>query len=222
MGLSKALPFFYIGEIMKIRFYITIGSLFVLAGALLGYQYYSPFLENSDNNVHAKTQPQAQAQPQTQTQSQTQLITSSKQSATTPPIIGQPTHISIPSLNISDDIVPGYYNKITQSWTLSNTQALFATVTSIPNSKAGNTFIYGHARAKVFANLINAKKGTKVTISTNNGHIFTYLYASQRDVSPSDVSLFNYSGKPLLTLQTCSGLWSENRRLITFNLVGVK
>lgn len=209
---------------MKIRFYITIGSLFILSGALMGYQFYSPFLENSYDNAHAQTQPQAhtQSKPQEQAQPKTQPSTSTKQPAAAQPIIGQPTHISIPSLNISDDIAPGYYNKATRSWTLSNTQALFATVTAIPNSKEGNTFIYGHARANVFENLINAKKGTKVDISTNNGHVFTYLYASQRDVSPSNVSIFDYSGKPRLTLQTCSGLWSENRRLITFDLVGVK
>jgi hypothetical protein len=35
---------------------------------------------------------------------------------------------------------------------------------------------------------------------------------------PTDATLFEYKGKPILTIQTCSGVWYQNRQLFTFDL----
>lgn len=137
-------------------------------------------------------------------------------------ISGNPVHISIPSVGISVDIEKGYYNASNQTWTLSKTKAEFATVTNEPNNQGGNTFIYGHNRPQVFNKLLQVSTGSSVIITTDNGHTFTYMYKSVRDTKPTDTSLFEYQGDPILTLQTCSGVWYENRRLFTFNLVEAK
>ncbi|MDQ5982397.1 MAG: sortase [Patescibacteria group bacterium] len=185
---------------MKIRFHIITGCLFVLAGVLIGSQFYTPSI-GAESKKLVPT-PVAHVSPET--------------------ISGEPSHISVPSLRISTDIIPGYYNKVDSSWTLSTTKAMYATLTAKPNSQSGNTYIYAHARTGLFANLANAKKGTEVVVTTANGHEFTYLYSYAHDVNPSDTSVLNPTNKPQLTLQTCSGIWSENRYLVVFHLVGVK
>src|SRR5581483_7669927 len=76
-----------------------------------------------------------------------------------PPIIisGQPAKIVIPSLSINLAIQPGYYYKATNTWTLSDKQAQFATITALANNYSGNTFIYGHRLPNIFANLWQLK-----------------------------------------------------------------
>lgn len=130
-----------------------------------------------------------------------------------------PDHIYLPGVDISVDIEPGYYNKASQTWTLSSTRAEYATVTPQPNNGNGNTFIYGHNRWEVFYKLLKVQPGDEAIVTTTNNHKFVYKLASRRDTSPTDNSLFAYQGPPILTLQTCSGLWYQNRSLFVFNFV---
>ncbi len=60
-----------------------------------------------------------------------------------------------------------------------------------------------------------------MSIYTSNGLRFDYQFIAYKDVKPEDVSVFNYSGKPIVTLQTCSGIWNEQRRMFEFNFTGV-
>lgn len=140
---------------------------------------------------------------------------------TTLTISGTPSHIAFPRLDISVDVIPGYYNQKDNSWTLSTDKAQFATVTSEPNNKTGNTFIYGHNRRQVFTNLLNAQVGDQAVINTSNGHTFTYTLRDIHDVDPTDLSYMNDHKSPILTVQTCSGLWYEHRRMLTFDLTSV-
>lgn len=189
---------------MKLRFYVIIGLLFVLLGAFLG----SPWLISQFEGHNA----QPTVKPGT--------VQAAPAPKDTPSLIsGDPKHIELPAENISIDVERGYYNPATKGWTLSNTKADYAAVTPEPNNQSGNTFIYGHNKASVFAKLLKAKVGDKAIITTANGHRFTYQMASYHDTQPQDTSLFTYKGAPILTLQTCSGAWYQNRRLYTFSLV---
>lgn len=136
-----------------------------------------------------------------------------------PDISGIPVHINIPSLDLELPVDKGYYNNQTQTWTLSGTHAHYAIASSISNIKGGNTFIYGHNNKFVFAKLNQIKTDAIVQITSDNGHRFYYMFRGAVDVNPADTSLFAYQGKPILTVQTCSGSWYQNRRLFMFDLV---
>lgn len=190
---------------MNIRFNITVGILFVLAGSLLGSQYIIQFAKSASAQGPS-------VQPVTQT----------AQLASQPALVrtALPVSMSVPAVGVLVDVEPGTYNRVDQTWSLSDTKASFATVTSVPNAQSGNTFIYGHNRANIFAKLNNAKSGDKAYVTAADGVVFVYSLTSTRDAQPTDVSLFEYDGTPILTLQTCSGFWDQYRRLFTFTYEG--
>jgi LPXTG-site transpeptidase (sortase) family protein len=138
-----------------------------------------------------------------------------------PMISGKPTHITIQTVNIDLNVIPGYYYPSTKSWTLSDYNAQWGTITDQPNNKGGDTFIYGHALMNVFGRLPQIKPGAQAVVITDNGHTFTYTYRANTIVPPTNTSLFTYQGKPILILQTCSGAWYQNRQLFVFDLSGV-
>jgi len=74
----------------------------------------------------------------------------------------------------------------------------------------------------VFSTLNRIKPGDEAIITTDNGHRFTYKFRAAYETNPSDDSLFHYQGSPILTVQTCSGLWYQNRQLFTFNFENVQ
>ena len=132
---------------------------------------------------------------------------------------GEPSELVLPSLGLDLQVIPGVYNTTIKTWTLSLDKVQYATITPEPNTAGGNTFIYGHYRKEVFATLHTIQPGAQAVVKTSNGHSFYYRLASERVTSPSDTSVFNYKGKPILTIQTCTGLFFQNRQLFTFDLV---
>lgn len=132
---------------------------------------------------------------------------------------GVPTRINVPSLGIELDVLPGAYDKTTDSWTLSGYNAHFATATRPANNGGGNTFIYGHNNRDVFGPMKSIKEGAEARILTDVGSAFYYSLTSIKTVDPTDVSIFTYTGAPILTVQTCTGVWHEQRQLYTFKLV---
>jgi LPXTG-site transpeptidase (sortase) family protein len=137
-------------------------------------------------------------------------------------ITGKPVSISISSLDLSLNVVDGIYNPKNGQWTLSNDNVHYALRTVQPNNSQGNTLIYGHYRKGVFSTLKSITPGSEVIIRTENGLTFTYKYVSNQVVDPADSSVFEYQGKPRLTLQTCTGAFMQNRQLFYFDLVNVK
>jgi LPXTG-site transpeptidase (sortase) family protein len=134
-------------------------------------------------------------------------------------IEGQPTRLTIPSLDMSLPVVNGVYDTRTHQWTLSLDKVQYAVITPLPNNKAGNTFIYGHYRPEVFARLHDIAPASEAYLTTQNGHTFTYQLTGVKVTDPNDTSLLKYQGPPILTIQTCSGLFFQNRQLFTFRLV---
>lgn len=137
----------------------------------------------------------------------------------TPSISGIPTNVSIVSLGIDLPILPGAYDSASDSWTLTGNKAHFATITRPANNGGGNTFVYGHNNKDVFGPLRRIQPGTEVVIKTDIGNTFYYTLDGIKTTDPSDVSLFTYTGTPMLTIQTCTGVWHERRQLYTFRLI---
>lgn len=189
---------------MKTRFWLTIGILWIALGAFLS----SPFWLA---NFHSQTT-SAVAAPDT-----SRPINIDK-----PLVEGTPSRIVFPDLNIDKTVIPGTFNETTRSWTLSNYDAQFATITSLPNNKTGNTFIYGHNNLRTFGKLLDAQLGIEALVTTTNGHVFHYRLVSKSDVQPSDTTFLATHKSPILTVQTCSGLWSETRRMFVFELTEVQ
>ena len=174
---------------MKHRFYIIMGSLWILLGLFLSAPVIVPQLL-AGREAQVSAAPADVSQPVKNDE---------------PVISGSPKHIQFPERNISVDIIPGYYNEKTGEWTLSKDKAQFATVTSEPNNKTGNTFIYGHNRWQVFTGLLNSQIGDSAVITTENNHVFTYRLRSIKDTDPHDLSYMQPHNSPILTVQTCSG-----------------
>lgn len=131
---------------------------------------------------------------------------------------GEPVRLQIPALNIDLSIIDGYYNKNAQTWTLTKDKVQYATITPLPNNQQGNTFMYAHNRPGVFNTLSKIHVDDEAIVTTANGHTFTYKFRVAYETNPNDNTLFEYQGAPILTLQTCSGVWFQNRQLFTFDL----
>jgi sortase (surface protein transpeptidase) len=199
---------------MKLRYITTITTFFIAAGLLIGY---GPYMQYRRNNAPAIVTTTFSAA------SGAVLSASTDQpaSAVLPTIIeGTPVRITIPSLAIDLKVLNGYYDTTKKTWTLTQDMAQYATITPKANNVKGNTFIYGHDIYAVFARLRRIKHGNQAIIYTDNGHVLTYEFRSSLETNPYDDTLFSYRGAPILTLQTCSGIWSQNRQLFTFDLVG--
>jgi sortase (surface protein transpeptidase) len=134
------------------------------------------------------------------------------------PITGKPVRIVVPIAGIDLPIIDGNYDQTTGNWTLSDTNAQFATITTPANNISGDTFIYGHGTDAVFGRLASTTLpvGTEATVYTDNGYSFTYTFQSMRNMTPDDISVFAYQGPPILTVQTCTGTFSEWRTMYQF------
>lgn len=198
-------PFF----IMKIRFILMVGILFVVAGLLLGFDSLRQHLAARGQLSVPSTPPVANVQAAVS--NDTEVV-----------VQGKPVRLVAPSIGLDIAIADGIYNFKNKTWTLSKDKAHYAVMTIRPNNKEGNTFIYGHNRREVFSGLAKLKPGDTVTVYTDNNHTFVYRFRSAYDTKPNDDSIFKYTGDPILTLQTCSGAWFQNRRLFTLDLVEAK
>jgi LPXTG-site transpeptidase (sortase) family protein len=188
---------------MRTRFAITIGILLIVTGTLLG----APTLMRRRSE-----------QSRSSAVGQKAALEMSPPEKPSTIISGKPSRIQIPSIGVDVAIADGVYYPSSKTWSLSTNKAHYAVITAPSNNVGGNTFIYGHNRRNVFAGLPQIKNGDTVTVTTDNHHRFVYSFRSSYETSPSDTSLLDYRGKPILTLQTCSGLWYQNRQLFTFDL----
>ena len=137
-------------------------------------------------------------------------------------ISGTPVRITIPSVNIDLEVIPGNYYPANNSWTLTSDKAQWGTITQPANDKEGMTFIYAHYRKGVFLTLPKIKAGEVAQGKTDKGNTFTYTFRSSTITTPKDTSIFAYQGQPILILQTCTGAWYQDRQLFVFDLTKVE
>jgi sortase (surface protein transpeptidase) len=192
-----------ISGLTKARFYSSVTGLYLLT-LLLAFFIFKP-LPQSPQKVLAARKPLAP------TFSQIKRITS-----------GKPIRVVIPSTGIDLPIDSGVYNPTDNSWSLSGYHAQFATISSLANDNNGMTFIYGHNNKYVFGPIKQIVPGALAQIYTDNNHIFSYIYENTNVFKPDDTTIFDYSGPSILTIQTCSGAWSEQRQMYTFEFVRVE
>lgn len=136
--------------------------------------------------------------------------------------VGIPVHLEIPAMEISLNVKTGSFDPVTKDWSIDLSGAYYADSSMPINNSNGTTLIYGHAQSEVFARLPDIPADATAYIKTDNGYSFAYQYTSQRQVQPTDVSVFTSSGPPTLVLQTCVGIFSEYRALLYFHLVKIE
>lgn len=136
------------------------------------------------------------------------------------PKMGTPTHLTIESIKVSLEVGNGEYKNGT--WNLSNDKVLYVTNTVKPNNIAKNTVLYGHNTSAVLLPTKDLKVGDELILDTVEGYQFTYRYVSDRLVKPDDISVFNDTSAPQLTLITCSGIFNSHRRLMNFEFVSAE
>jgi LPXTG-site transpeptidase (sortase) family protein len=186
--------------IARIRYYTCVVLLYVATLFLLGYSASPLFFR-------------ATSQPQEVVTAQSSLPEAPAQAKIT---YGKPVRIVIPRLGIDLPVDDGVYNPADKSWTLSKNHAHFALLSSLANDKGGSTFIYGHNNKLVFGSLHLVQPGDIAQIYTENGHMFTYKFQRTQEIKPEQVTVLDYQGPPVLTVQTCSGTWYENRQIFSF------
>jgi LPXTG-site transpeptidase (sortase) family protein len=131
-------------------------------------------------------------------------------------LTGKPTRIVISAVGIDLPVDEGRYNESDGTWSLSGYHAQFAMMTPLANDSNGNTFIYGHNNKYVFGPIKKITPGAVAQIYTDNGHVFNYSFESTYAVTPNDTSVLGYQGPAILTVQTCSGAWNEQRQMYVF------
>lgn len=133
-------------------------------------------------------------------------------------IEGKPVRIVVPGSDIDIVLDEGYYSPTDESWTLSDTHAQFAMMSVLANNHSGNTFVYGHGTDSIFGNLSTRPpiEGSVAILYTAEGYVFEYEFDSSRSVTPTETSALDYSGPPVLTIQTCTGTFSEWRTMYRF------
>lgn len=132
---------------------------------------------------------------------------------------GVPTRIIVEGVGIDLPVSIGSYNPVDQTWTLSDDSAYYADVSVPANNNNGTTLIYAHAKPAVFGPLAGLQPGAPAEVHTENGYKFYYEYRSHANVSPDDTSVFTENGPPTLVLQTCTGIWDEQRAMYTFEFI---
>jgi LPXTG-site transpeptidase (sortase) family protein len=136
---------------------------------------------------------------------------------------GHAVKIEVPSVGVTLPVIDGSYDKESNTWTLSHDKVQFDTASKQPNSRSGNTFIYGHATTQVFGPLLQLQPDALAYVTTDNGYVFTYKLTSHEVVDPTNVGVLNYSGPSRLMLQTCTGpTLSEFRQMFYFSYAGHK
>jgi len=138
------------------------------------------------------------------------------------------TQIIIPVIKVDSPVQPVSFNG--QTWDLSalGDQVAWLTETSLPG-QGGNTVMTAHVSwtplAVPFHDLVQVKRGAIVTVYTREA-IYTYKVREQRLAHPDDMSVIAPTGKPQLTLITCT-YWDPlnrtylERRIVFADLISV-
>ncbi|HEX5394925.1 MAG TPA: sortase [Candidatus Saccharimonadales bacterium] len=194
-------------RVSNMRAMVLIGLILMLAGAgILGYQLISLWLSQ---RTAAAPQPISN-------------VLNGPAVNGEPYVSGVPVHITLTSVVIDLDVIRGYHNTQNNTWTLTLDKAQWGVMTAPANDKSGATFIYGHYRRSVFSRLPKIQTGAIAKVKTDNGHTFIYKFRASSVVPPTDTSVFEYKGKPILIVQTCTGVHFENRQLFVFDLIKVE
>jgi sortase A len=91
---------------------------------------------------------------------------------------------------------------------------------SPPLNSGGNTVIFAHRFYKVppekdtFYSLDKVRVGDAVTITNKEGDVYKYQVIESKIVAKNDRSILENSNSEILTLVTCTPLWTSDKRLV--------
>lgn len=140
-----------------------------------------------------------------------------------PDIFGTPVAMTVERLGVSLRVLSGEFDTVTNTWSLTDTGAHYAAVSSLPGTRPGTTVIYGHNRAAVFAPLADLQVDDVVQLTLSDGTTLDYRYARDAQVTPDAVDvLYEASDVPQLVLLTCDGAWDQFRRVMYLTLDEVR
>jgi LPXTG-site transpeptidase (sortase) family protein len=186
-----------LSQIKKARYYSSVTALYAIT-LLFAFAIFNPV--HGSQNVAASNLP-------------VELV---KSETTEQILTGKPVRIVIEDVSIDLPIDEGRYNDVDGSWSLSGYHAQFAMMTPLANNSQGNTFIYGHNNKYVFGPIKRINPGAVARIYTDNDKVFNYTYQNTYAVTPDNTSVLEYQGPSILTVQTCSGAWNEQRQMYVF------
>jgi hypothetical protein len=193
-------------SLQKIRYISTVVTVYISTVGVIGYALSPTILPNTTVYADTKKSEQLPHKPVT-----SRFVV----------VSGKPVRIAIPDYGIDLPVDEGFYNPNDGSWTLSETHAQFAMISVLANNFGGNTFIYGHGTDAVFGKIGTSSPpaGTVAKIYTDNNHIFVYTLKDVRSLTPNDTSVLDNisAGPPTLTIQTCTGTFSEWRTMFRFS-----
>jgi hypothetical protein len=184
-------------QFTKARYYSSVTVLYAIT-LLFAFALFNPF--HGSQSVAATSLP-------------VELV---KAEAASQILIGKPVRVVINDVGIDLPIDEGRYNSADGSWSLSGYHAQFAMMTPLANNTEGNTFIYGHNNKYVFGPIKRVSPGAIAQIYTDNDKVFYYSYQNTYAVAPDNTSILQYQGPSILTVQTCSGAWNEQRQMYVF------
>jgi len=130
-----------------------------------------------------------------------------------------PQKIKIPSLELELPVIA--VPLINGTWEVYDYTANFAQGTALPNGKKGNTGIYGHDRPQAFAALKKLSGGESVVVETKNYLFYYQISEIKKQLRPEEVDIFYPTNKPVLTLLTCNGTFSQHRYALRANLIRI-
>jgi LPXTG-site transpeptidase (sortase) family protein len=189
----------YAFNLQKIRYYSSVGALYALT-LLFAVIAFKPVSHSLQRTAIASSLP----------------VEVAAEEPSKPILTGKPVRIVIPDVEIDLPIDEGRYNPADQSWSLSGYHAQYAMLTPLANNDNGNTFIYGHNNKYVFGPLKRINPGAIAKVYTDNNRVFSYTFQSTYAVTPDNTSILYYQGPSMLTVQTCSGAWNEQRQMYVF------
>lgn len=107
------------------------------------------------------------------------------------------------------------------TWEVLPHVANYAEGTSLINPTKGNVGIYAHDRLDGFTRIKELLTGSDIIVYGLTQKA-TYKVITTDVVAPSDVSVFDQTDKPILTLITCDGLFSEKRYMVQAELIKIE
>lgn len=122
-----------------------------------------------------------------------------------------PTHVSIASVGIDVPVAEAQY---TTTWTLSSDGASHLASSPVPGS-VGNSIIYGHNWTSIFANLVQVRPGERITVTLSDGSTEQFEVQAVDVVGADAVEVLRKTTDIRLTLYTCTGLFDQNRFVVT-------
>ena len=135
---------------------------------------------------------------------------------------GKPVYITISSVGIELEVKEGVYDSDKLEWSIDDGYAYWANLSDEPSLNLGNSLVYAHNKGNAFYFLKDLEYGDLISLKTEKGYTLVYQYVESRIVGPYDDDLFTWDDGNFLTLLTCYGFGSTQRKLYISEFIEYK